>query len=108
LLKEDKMPYKLKKNAPEFDCVDGPFAGKKYRHGKTYPDVPPGDKGRFIEVEVASKARKPVTKSGKPAIMGDPPLGWSGKRDESSPKKNDASEDDQKASVKAPTKGGSK
>lgn len=81
------MPYKLKVNAPEFDCVDGPFAGKKYRHGKVYPDVPPGDKGRFESVQNPAPAAK------KPADQ---------------PKKSATSEDDKTASVKAPQKGGSK
>ena len=64
------MPYKLKANAPEFDCVDGPFAGKKYRHGEVYAhaEIPPGDKGRFVETKHAfpvpekTPAAKPVSK----------------------------------------------
>ena len=49
------MAYKLKKNQPEFDVVDGPFAGKKYRHNERYDEVPPGDKDRF---EVVKKPRQ--------------------------------------------------
>lgn len=49
------MPYMLKKNKPEFDVVDGPFAGKKYRHSGTYEEVPPGEKDRF-EVVKGQKA----------------------------------------------------
>jgi len=86
------MPYKLKPNAPEFDVVDGPFAGKKYRHGEIYPDVPPGDKGRFEAVGAKSLSPAP-----KPAKTVAPPA-----------KKNGVSEDDNKASVKTPAKGGSK
>lgn len=81
------MPYKLKKNGPEFDCVDGPFAGKKFRHGETYRDIPQNEKSRFESVK--TEAPKVVKTSTAPA------------------KKNDVSEDDKKASVKAPTKGGS-
>ena len=49
------MPWKLKANAPEFDCVDGPLAGKKYRHGELYADVPQGDKCRFESVVLPPK-----------------------------------------------------
>lgn len=72
------MPWKLKANAPEFDCVDGPLAGKKYRHGELYADVPQGDKGRFESVVLPPK---------KPAKT-------------QAPKKNAVSEDKQTASVK--------
>ena len=47
------MPYMLKKNSPAFDMVDGPDAGKKYRHGEVYTDIPRGEKGRFEEAKPA-------------------------------------------------------
>ena len=81
------MPYKLKKNAPEFDCVDGPFAGNKYRHYEVYGAVPPGDKARFEEIRYPAKAGT-SSKSAAPAA-----------------KKKDAS-DAEKPSA-APKKGGS-
>ncbi len=49
------MPWVLKKNAPEFDVVDGPMAGKQFRKGITYTDVPPGDKAKFEEVKATPK-----------------------------------------------------
>ncbi len=48
------MPWVLKKNAPEFDVVDGPMAGKQFRKGITYADVPPGDKAKFEEVKATT------------------------------------------------------
>lgn len=49
------MPWKLKQNAPEFDCVDGPLAGQKFRRGQVYDDVPLGDKARFDPAEPPPK-----------------------------------------------------
>ena len=51
------MPMQLKKNAPAFEMVDGPFQGKKYSHGRTYADdlIPPGEKARFEKVKPAAE-----------------------------------------------------
>ena len=57
------MAYKLRKNKPEFDVVDGPFAGKKYRHNESYAEVPPGGKDRFEVV------KEPAKQPGKPATQ---------------------------------------
>jgi len=39
--------YQLKPNVPDFEVVDGPFAGRKYKAGETYKDVPPECRDRF-------------------------------------------------------------
>lgn len=39
--------YKLKLNQPDFECVDGPFAGRKYKTGQTYAEIPPNEAHRF-------------------------------------------------------------
>lgn len=56
------MAYKLKKNKPDFDVVDGPFAGKKYRHNESYEEVPPGEKDRFEVAKADKSAAKPAGK----------------------------------------------
>lgn len=52
--------YRLKKNQPAFEVVDGPMAGKQYTHGVTYTEIPAGEAKKFIEI-------KPVVGKGKTA-----------------------------------------
>jgi hypothetical protein len=42
--------YKLKKGYEEFSIVEGPFAGKTFRRGESYAEVPPQEMRRFEEV----------------------------------------------------------
>ena len=44
------MRYKLKENAADFEMVDGQFAGRKYKAGEIYDEIPPGEKDRFEKV----------------------------------------------------------
>ncbi|MDN3515366.1 MAG: hypothetical protein NG747_13340 [Candidatus Brocadia sp.] len=39
--------YRLKPNTPDFEVVDGPFAGRKYKAGKVYAEIPAEDRHRF-------------------------------------------------------------
>jgi hypothetical protein len=48
------MPYKLNPNVPDFDLTDGPFAGRQYRAGEIYTEVPPAEKDKFEEVREES------------------------------------------------------
>jgi hypothetical protein len=100
LLEEVDM-FTLKKNAPEFDMVDGPYKGQKFRHGEVYADVPPGEKGRFeaaktkpaishLGVEFTEKQKaliKKITDAEQPTT-----------------KKKENSEAEKPASVTSPTK----
>jgi hypothetical protein len=53
------MGFKLKQKYEVFKVVDGPFAGKTYRHGVVYDDVPPQEKHKFDQVDVEeSKGQK--------------------------------------------------
>ena len=61
--------YKLRKNTEAFEVVDGAFAGRKYRHGVTYPEIPPEEKHRFEKVHpklsaVPAPAEKAEKKDG--------------------------------------------
>lgn len=47
--------YKLKPNVPDFEVVDGPFAGRKYKAGEVYPEVPENEKDKFIAAEDTEK-----------------------------------------------------
>lgn len=42
--------FTLKKTEPDFEMVDGPFAGRKFRAGESYAEVPPAEKRRFEAV----------------------------------------------------------
>jgi hypothetical protein len=57
--------YKLKPNVAEFEMVDGPFTGRKYRHGEQYREVPPQYEGKFTETAGAAEGGAPVRKGGK-------------------------------------------
>ena len=39
--------YKLKESAENFTVVDGNLSGRKYEHGITYIEIPPGEASRF-------------------------------------------------------------
>ena len=71
------MPYRLKENIPDFDVVDGPFAGRRYRRGEIYAEIPPTEEDRFEEVSVKSeelgvKSRK--TASPPDFVSSHPPI----------------------------------
>ena len=40
--------YELKPNVPDFEVVDGPFAGRKYKAGETYKEVPKEEAHKFM------------------------------------------------------------
>lgn len=68
--------YRLKAGEPAIDVVDGPFAGKGYRHGQVYAEVPPEEARRFEAVEEDANLgpgprRLKVYKSGPRAEGGD-------------------------------------
>lgn len=51
--------YRLKKGQPAIEVADGQFAGRKYRHGVIYDEVPPQEKHRFEQVpDAAAQAAK--------------------------------------------------
>ncbi|HQP30843.1 MAG TPA: hypothetical protein PLB81_05905 [Deltaproteobacteria bacterium] len=58
------MAYRLKNGQPDIDVVDGPFAGKQYRHGQEYDSVPPDQAHRFEEIKPQPEAKK-QTKGGE-------------------------------------------
>lgn len=39
--------YRLKNNAADFVVVDGRFAGRSYKAGELYAEIPPEEKGKF-------------------------------------------------------------
>lgn len=48
--------YRLKKNVPAFEVVDGKYAGRKYAHGQVYEDIPPEEAKKFETVQAQKKA----------------------------------------------------
>ena len=42
--------YKLKENQESFQVVDGAFAGRSYKRGESYAEVPPNEAHRFDEM----------------------------------------------------------
>jgi hypothetical protein len=55
------MSYKLKTGIEDFQVVDGAFAGRKFRKGFLYAEIPPEEAQKFDEV--AEEAQVPKTKS---------------------------------------------
>lgn len=45
------MPYKLKPNEPDFEVVDGDFAGRHFVAGKVYDDIPVNETHKFETAE---------------------------------------------------------
>lgn len=51
--------WKLKKNQPPFEAVDGEFAGRQFVHGKRYKEIPGNDKDLFEQLQpVVAKPAK--------------------------------------------------
>ena len=60
--------YKLKHNAESFTVVDGAFAGKTYRPGTVYAEVPPQERGRFEEIKEEPSAAASEGRPAKPRV----------------------------------------
>lgn len=43
--------FRLKRNVPDIEIVDGPFARRKFMAGETYTEIPPELRDRFEAVE---------------------------------------------------------
>jgi len=57
------MKYRLKKGQENIQIVDGPDAGKKFKRGVEYDEVPAGENSRFERVpEPKPKTEKTATK----------------------------------------------
>lgn len=52
--------HKLKPNQPDFECVDGLFAGRKFRAGQTYTEIPENEKHRFEKIPEGRKVKETV------------------------------------------------
>lgn len=63
------MAYRLKKNEPAFEVVDGPLAGRKFGHGLVYDEVPKNESRRFEKLEEAPVA--PAKAAAKKDAGGD-------------------------------------
>lgn len=50
--------YRLKSNVADFTVVDGKFAGRNYRAGETYDEIPPEEKNKFEKLG-SEEAGKP-------------------------------------------------
>ena len=55
--------FKLKSNVPDFDVVDGPFAGRKYEAQETYAEVPPEYQSKFEEIKLNVEAAPKIEQS---------------------------------------------
>ncbi len=54
--------YMLKNNQPDFEVMDGQFAGRKYVHGVEYAEVPPDEVRRFTRIEENKTQASPPAK----------------------------------------------
>lgn len=48
--------YTLKKNIQGFTVIDGAMAGKSYKHGVAYLEIPPQEAAKFDKTEAAPAA----------------------------------------------------
>ena len=63
------MPYKLKANVESFEVVDGPFAGRSFKSGEIYEEIPAAEKDRFEAVKQdVPKATKRPAENTKPEV----------------------------------------
>ena len=53
--------YKLKPNQPDFECVDGPYAGRRFKAGQTYLEIPQNESHKFDLAEAVETGFKPVS-----------------------------------------------
>jgi len=51
------MPFTLKPGQESFEVVDGPHAGKQYKKGVAYDQIPEQDEDKFTST---NKAKKPA------------------------------------------------
>ena len=92
--------FKLKKNVADFVVVDGPSAGKRYRAGEVYAEVPPEYKNKFeparpvLEAAASNGARgaapnpaAPGKRDGAPAEEAADTKLWLGGKDKKGGKK---------------------
>jgi hypothetical protein len=63
------MAYRLKRNEPAFEVVDGPLAGRKFEHGKIYLEIPGSEAHRFEDLGEAKVA--PAKAAAKKDAGGD-------------------------------------
>ena len=45
------IQYRLKENVPDIEIVDGPFAGRIFKAGEIYTEIPPAEAARFDTIE---------------------------------------------------------
>ncbi len=45
--------FRLKQNEPDIEIVDGPFAGRTFKAGEIYAEIPPAEAARFAAIEPA-------------------------------------------------------
>lgn len=58
--------YQLKKGQEAFTVVEGQFAGRNFKPGERYKDIPPGMSKRFSEIDAATAPQEPATEAVKP------------------------------------------
>jgi hypothetical protein len=63
--------FRLKAGSPAFDVVDGPLAGRRYRHGQAYAEIPPGEAGKFERIPEQKPAGRRDAKPAQAEEGGD-------------------------------------
>jgi len=48
---ERETQFRLKQNGPDIEIVDGPFAGRTFKAGEIYAEIPPAEAARFDAIE---------------------------------------------------------
>lgn len=60
--------WQLRPGQEAFEVVDGVMAGRKFRSGTHYAEIPPAEKGRFEEVRPPKIEAKQEKQAGKTNI----------------------------------------
>jgi hypothetical protein len=66
--------YRLKKNIEAFRVVDGPFAGRRYKHGEVYTELPPRESHKFDPVNAEATAGEEQREDGTDAASAETPF----------------------------------
>ena len=57
--------YVLKEGVQDFTVIDGPMAGKSFKAGVIYDEIPPQEAAKFVIIPEAPAEDAPATKDKK-------------------------------------------
>jgi len=55
--------YTLKQGVQGFTVIDGPMAGKSFKSGMSYKEIPPQEAAKFVMTPAEGESAKPAAKA---------------------------------------------